>query len=148
MTAPTISATEAAELASHLRMTVSRLARRLRQEAEPGITPSLLAALVTIERRGPMTVGDLSAAERVQPPTMTRIAAALVETGLVTREADPDDRRMAWLTVTPKGTKLLQRSRSRKDAYLARRLDGLDEGELAVLLEAAGLLDRLMEADR
>jgi DNA-binding MarR family transcriptional regulator len=136
--------TDPTELASRLRLSVTRLARRLRQEAEPGITPSMLIALSSIDRAGEMTIGELCAVEQVQPPTMTRIVAALVEAGLVTRELDPDDRRVARVRATQEGAKLLQRSRKRKEAYLARRLRGLDPSELAVLGEAADILERLV----
>jgi len=146
MTAPTVLDTT--ELASRLRLGVTRLARKLRQEAEPGITPSLLVALSSIERAGTMTIGELCAAEQVQPPTMTRFVAALVEAGLVTREPDPSDRRVAWVRVTPEGARLLHRSRKRKDEYLAKGLRGLEPRELAVLDEAAEILDRLVEVGR
>lgn len=135
------------ELASRLRLGVTRLARKLRQEAEAGITPSLLIALSSIERGGGMTIGELCAVEQVQPPTMTRIVAALVEAGLVTREPDPDDRRVAWVRVTPAGVKLLRRSRRRKDAYLARQLHALEPREIAVLDRAAGILERLVAGE-
>ena len=140
------AAADTVEIASRLRLGVTRLARRLRQQAEPGITPSLLVALSSIERAERMTIGELCAAERVQPPTMTRIVAALVDAGLVVREPDALDRRVAWVRVTPEGAKLLQRSRKRKDAYLAKQLRSLDERELAVLEEAAGILERIVEA--
>jgi DNA-binding MarR family transcriptional regulator len=146
MTAPTLLDTT--ELASRLRLGVTRLARKLRQEAEPGITPSLLVALSSIDRAGAMTIGELGAAEQVQPPTMTRIVAALVDAGLVAREPDLADRRVAWVRVTPEGAKLLQRSRKRKDEYLAKQLRHLDPGELAILDEAAAILDRIVEGGR
>jgi DNA-binding MarR family transcriptional regulator len=141
-------AVETTELASRLRLAVTRLARRLRQEAEPGITPSLLIALSSIDRAGRLTIGDLCTAEQVQPPTMSRIVAALVDAGLAVREADPVDRRVAWVRATPEGTKLLQRSRRRKDAYLAKQIRGLDRDELAVLEDAAAILERLVESGR
>ena len=141
-------ATDTIELASQLRLGVTRLARKLRQEAEPGITPSQLIALSTIERAGAMTIGELCAAEQVQPPTMTRIVACLVDAGLVTREADPTDRRVAWVRVTPGGAKLLQRSRRRKEEYLSRQLRRLEPDELAVLEEAAEILARLVGGGR
>ena len=140
--------TETTELASRLRLAVTRLARKLRQEAEPGITPSLLVALASIDRGGPMTIGDLCSVEQVQPPTMSRIVASLVEAGLAVREPDPLDRRVAWVRATPEGVKLLQRSRKRKDVYLAKGFRGLEPRELAVLKEAAGILERLVEAGR
>jgi len=146
MTAPTVLDTT--ELASRLRLGVTRLARKLRQEAEPGITPSLLVALSSIDRAGAMTIGELCAVEQVQPPTMTRIVAALVDAGLVAREPDLADRRVAWVRVTPDGAKLLQRSRRRKDEYLAKHLRHLEPGELAILDEAATILDGIVGGGR
>jgi DNA-binding MarR family transcriptional regulator len=150
MTAPpaTAEAADTTELASRLRLAVTRLARKLRQEAEPGITPSLLIALSSVDRAGSMTIGELSATEQVQPPTMSRIVASLVEAGLVVREPDEQDRRVAWVRVTPEGARLLQRSRRRKEAYLARRLRSLEPRELAVLEDAAVILERLTESAR
>ena len=133
------------ELASRLRLGVTRLARKLRQKGELGVTPALFSALSAIDRGGPMTIGELCTAEQVQPPTMTRMVAALVEAGLVAREPDAVDRRVAWVRVTREGVKLLQRSRGRKDAYLAKRMRSLEPDQLTVLEEAAGILERLTE---
>jgi DNA-binding MarR family transcriptional regulator len=137
--------TDTVALAARLRLGVTRLARRLRQEAEAGITPSMLSALSSAERRGPLTMRDLCSAEQVQPPTMTRIVAALVEAGLVVREADAVDGRVAWVRVTPQGRRLLERSRRRKEAYLAKALRVLEPGELEHLEAAARVLDRLTD---
>lgn len=144
----TTATIDTTELASRLRLGVTRLARKLRQEAEPGISPSQLVALSTIERAGPMTMGELCAAEQVQPPSMTRTVAGLVEAGLVTRDVDPTDRRVAWLSVTPDGAKLLTRSRRRKEEYLARELRRLEPRELATLDRAAEILTRLVGGGR
>ena len=103
----------------------------------------MLAALSSVDRQGPLTMSELCAIEQVQPPSMTRIVAALVETGLVTREPDASDGRVAWVTVTPEGRKLLDRSRGRKEAYLAKSLRGLDAHELETLEEAAAILEGL-----
>lgn len=139
-----IATTDAIELASRLRLGVTRLARKLRQEAGPGLTPSLLSALSTIELGNRLTVGELCAAEQVQPPTMSRFVASLVEAGLVAREPDADDRRVAWLSVTPEGTKLLHGARRRKEVFLVKRLRGLEPAELEVLERAASILERLV----
>jgi DNA-binding MarR family transcriptional regulator len=145
---PTTTVADAAvlrdELATRLRLGVTRLARRLRQEAEPGLTPSLLSALSAIDRGGRLTVGELCAREQVQPPTMTRIVASLVEAGLVRREPDPADRRIAWLSVSTEGAKLLGRTRRRKDAFLVKRLRQLSPEELQVLERATPILERLL----
>jgi len=136
---------DTAALAARLRLGVTRLARKLRQEAEPGITPSMLAALSSVDSAARLTMSDLCAVEQVQPPTMTRIVAALVEAGLVVREPDEDDRRVAWVRLTPAGRTLLERSRRRKEAYLAKRLRELEPDEVVLLEDAAGLLERLTE---
>ncbi len=137
------TSTDTAALAARLRLAVTRLARKLRREAEPGITPSMLAALSSVDRQGPLTMSELCVVEQVQPPSMTRIVAALVDVGLVSRESDPSDGRVAWVTVTPQGRKLLDRSRGRKEAYLAKALRDLDAHELETLEEAAAILEGL-----
>jgi DNA-binding MarR family transcriptional regulator len=136
---------DTAALAGRLRIGVTRLARRLRQEAEPDITPSMLVALSSVDSQGPLTMRDLCAIERVQPPSMTRIVAALVDAGLVERRADPSDGRVVWIRVTAAGRRLLERSRGRKEAYLARALRALEPDELATLERAAGILERLTD---
>jgi DNA-binding MarR family transcriptional regulator len=135
--------TSEAELAAHLRLAVSRLARRLRRESVSDITASQLSALYTITRLGPLTLGDLSAAEGVRPPTMTRVVASLEQLGLAARTVDPADRRVAHVAVTGRGEALVEASRHRKDAFLAARLRALRPEERAVLDRAAELLERL-----
>ena len=123
---------ELAELASHLRLAVARLHRRARQEAVTAgddLSASRLAALATIEKQGPITLGELAAEEQVQPPSMTRIVARLEEQGLVAREVDPADRRVARVVVTPAGTELLAVSRTRRTAFLAQRVARFTDDE-------------------
>lgn len=136
---------DTAALAARLRLGVTRLARRLRQEAEPGITPSMLATLSSVERHGPLTMSELCAVEQVQPPSMTRIVAALAEAELVTRTTDEDDRRVVRVEVSSSGRRLLERARRRKEAYLAKALRGLEPGEIETLEAAAAILERLTE---
>lgn len=143
--AQTAPAPSLPELASTLRLRVMRLSRNLRRQAGTGLSASLLSALTTLERRGPMTIGRLSEAEQVKPPTMTKVVASLVEQGLVTREPDPLDGRVAWVMATSEGRGLVRRTRSRSDAYLAKRLRSLDSEDLLVLERASRLLERLTE---
>lgn len=148
MPADTAPVTSLPELASSLRIRVMRLSRNLRRQAGTGLSASLLSALTTVERKGPMTIGSLADAEQVRPPTMTKVVASLVEQGLVTREPDPLDGRVAWVMATPEGRSLLRRTRRRSDAYLATRLRSLDREELLVLERASRLLERLTEEAR
>lgn len=136
------------ELAARLRLVLMRLSRRLRQETGGVITPSQVSALSSVERLGPLSLGDLAATEQVQPPSMTRIVAHLEEAGLVARETDERDRRVARVRVTAEGRRALQRSRGRKNAYLARHLARLDAAERRDLDHAVALLERVIEEAR
>jgi DNA-binding MarR family transcriptional regulator len=131
-------------LAAHLRVVIARTARRMRQESGVDLSPSLTAALGTIERRGPVTPSELAALERVQRPTATRLIARLEDAGLVTRAADPADGRSSLVSISGAGEALLERLRANKDAFLARRLEALDPEELAVLDRAADILERVL----
>jgi DNA-binding MarR family transcriptional regulator len=133
------------DLAHRLRPVIARLGRRLRQEAGGELSPSQSAALTTIACHGPLTPSELASRERIQRPTATRVLARLEESGLLERAADPVDRRSSLISATPAGHALLASQRERKDAYLARRLDGLDPEELAVLDRAAAILERVLE---
>ncbi len=141
-----------ATLATALRISVSRLARRLRVErlapelAEPALSDTQLAALATLERHGAMTPGELAEHEKVQPPSMTRVIAALADWELVTRSPDPTDRRQVILSVTSSGRELVQQIRRRREAWLARRLAELTPQERAALLAAAPVLEKLSQA--
>jgi DNA-binding MarR family transcriptional regulator len=147
-TSTTTSSTDAeiTELASQLRLAVARLSRRIRQNTMvtgEELTASTQAALATIERLGPITLGELAAVEQVQPPSMTRIVARLEEDGYAVRVVDPSDRRVARAQITDAGRELLARSRTRRDAYLAHRVAELSDRERALLARALPLLERL-----
>jgi DNA-binding MarR family transcriptional regulator len=134
-------------LAPRLRLVVTRLARRLRQHADATVSPTQLAALATIDREGSLTLGELAALEQVQPPTITAAVGRMEERGLVVRVRDLADRRVARVEITAEGHRLLERSRSRKTAYLERRLDALTPDEQETLAAAAGILERVLEED-
>jgi DNA-binding MarR family transcriptional regulator len=135
------------DLVESLRLTVGRLARRLRQQAQGQVTASQLSALASIGRLGPITLGRLASVERLRPPTVTRIVANLEESGLVARTTDASDRRVSRVAVTESGRELLETTRTRKDAYLATRLATLGKADLDVLREATAVLERLLEED-
>ena len=134
-------------LASALRLAVARMARRLRQQAEPGVTPSMLSALSTIERHGQMTLSELAAHERVTPPTVTTVVGRLEGAGLVVRQTDAADKRVTRISLSPEGRRFVEASRSRKTAYLAKRLGRLDPEELVALERAVEILERVLEED-
>jgi DNA-binding MarR family transcriptional regulator len=134
-------------LPSRLRMVVTRLARRLRQQGESAASPTQLAALATIERDGPLTLGTLAAIERVRPPTITAAVGRLEEQGLVHRRIDARDRRVARVAITSHGRRLLAESRSRKTAYLEQQLAALSADERATLARAATILERVLEKE-
>jgi len=132
-------------LGGHLRLTVTRLARRLRQEAGTGLGPTLTAALATVDRWGPLAPSALAERERIQRPSATRIIGKLEQHGYVERRPDPDDGRSCRVAITADGHAHLEEARSRKTAFLAERIAALDADERALLERAAGLLDRLLD---
>jgi DNA-binding MarR family transcriptional regulator len=136
------------ELASELRFAVMRLSRRLRQHAPEDITPSQLSALSVVAREGSLTLRQLAEAERVQPPTITRVVDMLEQKGLATRVPSEDDRRVAFVEPTPDGRALVDTIRRRRDAYLAGRLRTFTGEERELLERAAKLLERLIEDPR
>ncbi|HTR90858.1 MAG TPA: MarR family transcriptional regulator [Trebonia sp.] len=139
-------------LATAMRISVSRLARRLRVERlglggpETALSDIQLAALAALERKGPMTPGELAEHEKVQPPSMTRVIAVLEERGLVLREPHSTDRRQVILTVTPDGRDLVQRVRRRREAWLAQRLQELTAEERQILRQAAPILEKISQS--
>jgi DNA-binding MarR family transcriptional regulator len=141
-----ISPTETKEeLAPRLRWAITRMARRLRQEAGTGLGPSQVGALATIERHGPLSPSELAELERIKRPTATRILRHLEEAGLVERVKDPEDGRGSILSVTAAGRTHLRRLRARKTAYLATRLDKLGADDRRTLERAAELLEGMLE---
>ena len=144
----TASTSSQLELAARLRLAVTRLARRLRQQSADGLSPSQTSALASIERHGALTPSELATIERVQRPTATRVIGALAGAGLISRERDTSDGRVARVKITPAGAAVLNRGRSRKNAYLARRLGELEPAELELLEQAAELIERLLEDEQ
>jgi len=135
-------------LSARLRLTIARTARRLRQEAGTDLSPSLVSALATIERLGPLTPSELAHHERIQRPTATRIVTRLEQGGLVERASDPSDGRVSLVSASADARTLLRKLRTRKDAYLARRLRDLEPDEIEALDRAADVLERLLEDER
>ncbi len=134
-------------LASELRTTVMRLARRLRnQRADNTLSLSQIAALGTLFRHGPLTPSELAAHERVQPPSMTRLVAKLEEAGLVTRTDHPTDGRQVLVAASPAGIAMIKEDRRRRDAWLAQRMRDLTPEERDVLHRAAEVLGRIADA--
>jgi DNA-binding MarR family transcriptional regulator len=141
-------APDAVELPARLRLAIARMARRMRQEAGDDLSPSMMAALATIENRGPLTPSELAEFERIKRPTATRVLRRLEDDGLIERTADPSDGRSAVVSVTREGAALLKKLRSRKNAYLARRLRELPDEDVETLDRAATVLERLLDEER
>jgi DNA-binding MarR family transcriptional regulator len=127
-----------------LRVAVARTARRLRQEADSGLSPTLASAMATVLRHGPLTPSDLADRERVQRPTATKLIARLEAEGLVVREQDLFDKRSCRIEATAAGRTLVEQTRGRKDEFLAARLEGLSDEDRATLARAATLLEGLL----
>ena len=131
------------ELASDLRLAVGRMARRLRQHSHDGLTPSQRSALATLERQGPLRVGELAVIENVTAPSISGIVSRLEEKGMVTRSPNPRDARSTVVMPTRRALTVLDNTRSERTAFLAARLDALDSSDRELLAAAAALLERM-----
>ena len=140
-----------AGLATSLRISVSRLARRMRAERvaqglQPELSDTQLAALAALEKHTAMTPSELAEHEKVQPPSITRVIASLEERGLITRMPHSTDRRQVVLTVTDQGRDVVAKLRQLREAWLARRLRELTPAERAVLKQALPILEKLSQS--
>jgi len=130
------------EVADRLHSAAIHLLRFARQQdvlSREG--PARLSALSVLVFGGPMTLGQLAAAEQVKPPTMSRIVAGLKRSGLAKIDSDAHDARRIRVSVTAKGERLLQEARRRRILVLTEVLTGLNEAELSVLREAARIIE-------
>ena len=130
---------------TRLRVAIARLSRRLRRNDQSGLTPTQLAALSTVERSGPLRLGDLAAAEGIAPSTLTRLVSALEESGYVRRDADPKDARASTLAITPTGHAMLENLREEGTAVLTESLALLTREEREALATALPVLEQLAD---
>ncbi|HEY0520124.1 MAG TPA: MarR family transcriptional regulator [Ilumatobacteraceae bacterium] len=133
------------ELANALRPTVTRLARRLRQQDRTGLGPTMTAALSSIAKHGGPTHGELAAIEQVAPPTITAVVGKLEALGFVTRETDRADRRVTRIRITPAGVDQLDEVRNRRTSWLASQLNALSEDDQQRLGDAVEVLAKLVD---
>jgi DNA-binding MarR family transcriptional regulator len=142
-TPPDLAGPNVAELAHDLRLACMRVSRRVRFESAQDTAPHQFSVLARLEA-GPAAVGDLAEVERVRAPSMSRTVAGLQEAGLVCRDVDPADGRVALISLTEHGKETLARERARRDAWMAHRLEGLAAEDRETLREATVLLDQVL----
>jgi DNA-binding MarR family transcriptional regulator len=133
------------EDAARLWLAILRIARTIRQRATSTVTPSQLTVLVTVERHGPITLGEIAARERMQPPSASRIVSALEQRGLVDRHTDPTDRRVSLIDVSPAGRAFVAEHREWGRSWIAGRVDQLDPADVERIRAALPALEQLLE---
>jgi len=136
-----------AEGLDRLRLVLLRLSRRIRANSVGELTPSQLAVFASVAKHGPCTIGRIAELEHVQPPSASKIVAALEERGLVDRHAHPDDRRCTLIASTAAGRTYLDQVRAAGRSWLASRLATLDDDDVTTLEGALPALERLLGGD-
>jgi DNA-binding MarR family transcriptional regulator len=131
---------------TRLRVAIARVSRSLRRHELAGLTPTQLSALATVERAGPLRLGDLAAAEKIAPSTLTRLVTVLEERGYVQRCPVPGDARASTLVVTGAGHAILERIRQESTTLLAGSLRTLSPDQLAALAAALPALEQIADA--
>jgi DNA-binding MarR family transcriptional regulator len=133
-----------AQLALRMREAITKVNRRLRQTRPLGdMTVAQISAMQSLQAAGALTPRELAEAERVQPPTMTRIIARLEERGLIQRTPHPTDGRQAILAPSPAGRQMLAEYQRARDEWLAQRVARLSAEERDTLHRAAEILARI-----
>jgi DNA-binding MarR family transcriptional regulator len=131
---------------ARLRAAIGKLSRRLRPTvAGSGLTPSQTSVLFTIVRFGPLRLSDLAEIESLNPTMLSRIAAQLCEDGLIRREADPNDRRAAFVRATAAGRRMRERIQRERAQALSAHVEALDEHQREALWAALPVLEELAE---
>jgi DNA-binding MarR family transcriptional regulator len=134
------------DLADGLHSAAIHLLRHVRkQDTKTGEGPARLSALSVLVFGGPMTLGQLAAAEQVRPPTMTRIVTGLERSGLAQRVQDAEDARRVKIHATAEGAGLLKRGRKLRVSYLARQLERLSSDEVATLEQGLCVLQKVLQ---
>ena len=123
---------------------MTRLNRKLRQQALAGLSPAQASALGTVNRLSKPTLGELAAAEQVQPPTVTRLVASLESAGLVARETDDVDRRVVRVPDHRRGAPQPPAHPHPQERLPHRRLAALDPAEQQLAEAMTSLLEHLV----
>lgn len=129
--------------AARLRMALSRLTRTLRRQTLAGLTPTQLSALATVGKSGPLRLTDLAAAEGIAPSTLSRLVAALEDSGYLQRSSVPGDARASMVSATPEGRAVIDRIRQDSTTMLARMLAQLTPGQQAAIAAALPALEQM-----
>lgn len=133
-----------AESTARLRVVIGKLSRRLRPTvAGSGLTPSQTSVLFTIVRLAPIGLSELAGVESLNPTMLSRITAQLCDAGLISRSADPDDRRAAFVQVTAAGRRMRERIHRERTLALSAHVEQLEEHERRALWEALPVLEEL-----
>lgn len=140
----TLSEPGTSNVAAVLRVATTRTMRQLRAVGARRITLTQLSAMASIKAAGELTLGELAARERVQPPSMTRVITTLHDHGLVTRKTDPNDGRQVLVSLTSKGNEILEEEARTREAWLADQIKGLSDDEKRTLVAASEILMRLI----
>ena len=137
------------QLAFKLHSAMLHMMRRVRREDDAfGLSAPRMSALSVVHFGGPRTIGEIARMEQVSAPTMTRLVAGLEEDGFVRREASPTDGRSVLVHATAKGKRVMEQGRSRRVAFLARKLRELDPDALGALDRSSNELHRIYEDSR
>jgi DNA-binding MarR family transcriptional regulator len=136
-----------ADFVGRLSLSITRLARVLRQKDEGRLPPAAASMHATIVRDGPISLGDLAAAEGVSPSTVTKIVNKLETQGLIDRIIDPADRRVHLVRLSARGRRHIEVYRSKRNAWLAEQIAQLDDSERAGLELTLAVFERLVASE-
>ncbi|GAA1599809.1 MarR family winged helix-turn-helix transcriptional regulator [Kribbella karoonensis] len=103
--------------------------------AAPQLSVLQLRVLLSVERHGPLRLGEVAGLLDLSAPSASRLVARLVDDGLILRNTPPADRRQVQLVVSAKGRRLLTRLRGNRQRDIDRVLDLMSPNDRSALVQ-------------
>jgi DNA-binding MarR family transcriptional regulator len=102
--------------------------------------------LMVLSREGPLRSGVLAGRCHMPEPVVSKILKNLERSGLIERNTDPDNRRVVWVSLTPKGRTVCEELKASFSSNLAEILGPLSNQQLEDLISTFTHLEQIVTA--
>jgi DNA-binding MarR family transcriptional regulator len=123
------------------------LSHQLSRQVHPDMEPAAYGLLSVIRRQGPIRLTELASCIGVGKPSVSRQIAFLESLGLVSKEADPLDRRAQSIRLTAKGEEKMHQVQDARREVFRERLGEWPTEELQTLAKYMAKLNATYERD-
>jgi DNA-binding MarR family transcriptional regulator len=130
---------ESGILASQIRITTTRLIKKLRKKSETGEKLSLTerSTIALLDQHKQLLPSELAGMEKITTQSMSQILNHLSELGYINRETPATDKRKSIISLTDAGREVLYRVRHERDEWLHKAINELCTAEEQDLITKA-----------